>query len=297
MRDILKINKFQRILLAIKIAFHRLNLNIQTKLLDKKNYIEYNCIMEFIDISGIKLQLDLINLRNLQDLLKIGEVIDTKILDTNQNETTINLKGNVVKALSNIMLEKNSTVKLLVVKTQPFIELKILNIDSKPALDLKGMNEAIDRVFSNAIKLTLDDINIKNFGTYIKTSFENISNMLSNNQIRLNDNLFIAIPYYIDGKKFKTYVKVRKKITKHKKQRQMLTVFSETPIGLIKINIIKIESIWCNLWIYDKNAYNLLMSYKEELVNYTKFPVKIILNYNKPILDTIKSVNYVDVVV
>ncbi len=293
----MKINKFQRILLAIKIAFHRLNLNIQTKLLDKKNYIEYNCIMEFIDISGIKLQLDLINLRNLQDLLKIGEVIDTKILDTNQNETTINLKGNVVKALSNIMLEKNSTVKLLVVKTQPFIELKILNIDSKPALDLKGMNEAIDRVFSNAIKLTLDDINIKNFGTYIKTSFENISNMLSNNQIRLNDNLFIAIPYYIDGKKFKTYVKVRKKITKHKKQRQMLTVFSETPIGLIKINIIKIESIWCNLWIYDKNAYNLLMSYKEELVNYTKFPVKIILNYNKPILDTIKSVNYVDVVV
>ncbi len=293
----MKINKFQCILLAIKISFHRLNLNIQTKLLDKKNYIEYNCIMEFIDISGIKLQLDLINLRNLQDLLKIGEVIDTKILDTNQNETTINLKGNVVKALSNIMLEKNSTVKLLVVKTQPFIELKILNIDSKPALDLKGMNEAIDRVFSNAIKLTLDDINIKNFGTYIKTSFENISNMLSNNQIRLNDNLFIAIPYYIDGKKFKTYVKVRKKITKHKKQRQMLTVFSETPIGLIKINIIKIESMWCNLWIYDKDAYNLLMSYKEELVNYTKFPVKIILNYNKPILDTIKSVNYVDVVV
>ncbi len=267
------------------------------KLLDKKIIWNIIVIMEFVDISGIKLQLDLINLRNLQDLLKIGEVIDAKILDTNQNETTINLKGNVVNALSNIMLEKNSTVKLLVAKTQPFIELKILNIDLKPALDLKGMDGAIDRVFSNAIKLTLDDINIKNFGTYLKTSFENISNMLLNNQIRLNDNVFIAIPYYIDRKKFKAYVKVRKKLTKHKKQRQMLTVFSETPIGLIKINIIKIESIWCNIWIYDQNAYNLLMSYKKELVNYIKFPVKIILNYNKPILDTIKSVNYVDVVV
>lgn len=247
------------------------------------------------DISGIQLQLDVINLKNLQDLLQLGEVLNAKVLDVNQNGVTINLKGNIIKAFSNTQLEQNSTVKLLVTKLEPFVELKILNVDSKQASNLKNINLIAEELFSNVAKSELESVDSKTFATYIKTSYETLSNAFSNNNINLNENVFVAIPYYIDGRKFTFYIKNEKKFTKQKKQRQILTVFSETPIGFLKINLIKFESLWCNISVYEKNAYDLLTANKKELEDYVKIPIKFILKQNKPTIEMIKKISYIDV--
>jgi len=253
--------------------------------------------MEFGDISQIKLQIDLINLKNLQDLLKVDEVVNAKVLETNENIVTVNIKGSIVKAFSNFELQSNSTLKLLVTKLEPFIELKIISSNSSQAINLKNIDVLAQKIFSQISSPTLENVDEKTFANYIKTSFETITNAFLNNNTVLNENVFIAIPYYVNAQKFTLYVKSKKKFTKHKKQRQMLTVFSETPIGLLKINIIKIDSIWANLWVYEKSAYNLLITHKEEFENYTKIPIKIVLKENKPILEKIKSLNYIDIVI
>jgi len=253
--------------------------------------------MEFSDISQIKLQIDLINLKNLQDLLKIGEIINAKVLETNKNMATVNIKGNIVKAFSNFELQSNTTLKLLVTKLEPFIELKILNSNLTQAINLKNVDKLIQKIFSQVTPSTLNNVDEKTFANYIKTSFETITNAFLNNNTVLNENVFIAIPYYVNAQKFTLYVKSKKKFTKHKKQRQMLTVFSETPIGLLKINIIKMDSIWANLWVYEKSAYNLLITHKEEFEHYAKIPIKIVLKENKPILEKIKSFNYIDIII
>ncbi|OSS41193.1 hypothetical protein DESAMIL20_746 [Desulfurella amilsii] len=253
--------------------------------------------MDFTGISQIKLQLDLINLKNLQDLLKIGEVANAKVLEVNGNVATVNIKGSIVKAFSSSVLQSNSTVKLLVTKLEPFVELKILNTNSKEIFNLKNIDTLAQRIFSDVTKFSLENVDEKTFTNYIKTSFENITNAFANSNIPLNENVFIAIPYYINTQKFNLYIKSKKKFTKQQKQRQMITVFSETPIGLLKINIIKIDLIWANLWVYEKSAYNLLITHKEEFKNYTKIPIRIILQEDKPILEKVQSINYIDIVI
>jgi hypothetical protein len=253
--------------------------------------------MEFSDISQIKLQIDSINLKDLENLLKIGEVVNAKVLDANKNIAIVNIKGSIVKAFSNFELPSNSTVKLLVTKLEPFIELKILNNYSTQNINLKNIDTLAQKIFSQISSSTFENVDEKTFANYVKTSFETITNAFLNNNIVLNENVFIAIPYYINTQKFNLYIKSKKKFTKQQKQRQMLIVFSETPIGLLKINIVKIDSIWANLWVYEKSAYNLLITYKEELENYTKIPIKIVLKENKPILEKIKTLNYIDIVI
>ncbi|MGC8821796.1 MAG: hypothetical protein ACP5QF_02785 [Desulfurella sp.] len=254
--------------------------------------------MNFGDISEIKLQIDSINLKNLQELLKIGEVVNAKVLNVENSQTTVNIKGNNIKAFSNLNLEKDSTLKLLVTKLEPFVELKILNIDSKENLNLKTMDNLVNKVIlDNIAKSTLENVDEKTFGNYIKTSFETISNALLNNNIHINENVFIVIAYYIETKRFNIYVKSRKKLTKQKKLRQTLTIFSETPIGLIKIDITKMESMWANLCVYDKKSYELLYSCKKELKDYVKIPIKIILKQEKPSIETLKTISYIDIVI
>lgn len=253
--------------------------------------------MEFSNISQIKLQIDLINLKNLQELLKIGEVINAKVLEVSENTATVNIKGNIIKAYSNLELQSNSVVKLLVTKLEPFIELKILNSDLKQVINLKNIDVLAQTIFSQAKSSPLENVDEKTFANYIKTSFETLTNAFLNDNITLNENVFIAIPYYVNAQQFTLYIKPKKKFTKHKKQRQMLTIFSETPIGFLKINIVKIDSMWANIWAYEKNAYNMLIINKEELEKYTKLPIKIVLKENKPILDKVKSLNYIDIVI
>ncbi|AHF97884.1 hypothetical protein DESACE_04200 [Desulfurella acetivorans A63] len=254
--------------------------------------------MNFGDISEIKLQIDSINLKNLQELLTIGEVVNAKVLNVENSQTTVNIKGNNIKAFSNLNLEKDSTLKLLVTKLEPFVELKILNIDSKENLNLKTMDNLVNKVILDDIaKSTLENVDEKTFGNYIKTSFETISNALLNNNIHINENVFIVIAYYIETKRFNIYVKSRKKLTKQKKLRQTLTIFSETPIGLIKIDITKMEFTWANLCVYDKKSYELLYSCKKELKDYVKIPIKIILKQEKPSIETLKTISYIDIVI
>ncbi len=252
--------------------------------------------MSTANITEIQLQINLVNLKNLQDLLKIGEVVNVEVLDINQNEATINLKGSIIKAFSNTELEKNSTLKLLVTRLEPFVELKILNVGLKENFYAKTINNILSKTISNDIeKFILENADEKKLSNYIKTSFETITSTLLNNNIHLNENVFVVIAYYIGSWRLNLYVNSRKKLTKQKKLRQTLTVFCETLIGLIKINIIKIDSIWVNLWIYKKSAYELLLSCKDELENYVKVPIKIIFKKNKPSIETLKTISYLDV--
>jgi len=252
--------------------------------------------MDSINISDIRFKIELINLKNLQELLKLGEAINAHVVDVEQNTVVLDIKGTLVKAFSNITLQKHNTLSLLVARLTPFVELKIIdqNFNKDIALNVKT---TIDNIFINSVKFTQDNFNSQDLANYIKTSFENITNALSDNNLKANYNIFFVIPYYIDNKEFKVYVKTHKKLTKQKKMRYTLTVYSQTPIGFIKINIIKIDSMWCNIWVYEKDVYDWFMLCKKELEEYVNLPIRIVLNYNKPTVEMIQSINYLNVLV
>lgn len=246
------------------------------------------------DISNIKLQLTQLDLNNIQDLLKIGEVINAKIIQSDNNEATLDIKGKLFKAFSTFNLGDAKNIKCVVARLTPYLELKIIQ-DPLQKQDILFIQ--LDNLTKAIVQNSKDMLNsdTKVIADFIKNTFETISDTLFRNNIQLNENAFIIIPFYIESRLNEIYIKARKKLLKNKKTLQSLSIFSDTPIGFIKINVIKVDLMGCNIWVYNKTGYDLLIENKEKLKKFLNMPVSIVFKKDKPKIEIIKSMKFLDI--